>query len=244
MDPRNLFVDQRLTGFCVFCGAEPQSRDHCPSKVLLDEPFPADLDLPVVEACETCNTSFSKDEQYVACLIECALCGSAEPAQVQRPKIKRILQENPKLTTRLQTSRKTDNGGQVIWEVDRDRVRQVVLKLARGHIAYELSLPKLEEPHLVEFLPFVAMTVERRSAFENPASSEIAPWPEIGSRAFLRSLVVSNQVYHDDGWIVVQPGRYRYLVTQTNGDVVQIVFCRVIPSALSSSSATLRFPLR
>lgn len=233
MDPRHLFVDQRLTGFCVFCGAEPQNRDHCPSRVLLDEPLPTDLDLPVVDACESCNTSFSKDEQYVACLVECALCGSAEPTDVQRPKIKRILEENLKLTARLRASRKTGDAGQITWEIDADRVRQVVLKLARGHIAYELSLPKLEEPDRVEFLPLVAMAAGQRSAFENPTSSETALWPEIGSRAFLRSLVLGDTVYHDNGWVVVQPGRYRYLVAQTDGDFVQMVLSEYLACSVA-----------
>jgi hypothetical protein len=41
MDPRHLFIDERLTGRCVYCGGRPNTRDHCPSKVLLDEAFPA-----------------------------------------------------------------------------------------------------------------------------------------------------------------------------------------------------------
>jgi hypothetical protein len=60
MDPRHLFVDQRETGMCVYCGKLPDSREHIPSKVLLDEPYP--IDLPVVDACYNCNNSFSKDE--------------------------------------------------------------------------------------------------------------------------------------------------------------------------------------
>lgn len=66
MDPRHLFVDKRLTGICVYCGGEPSTRDHVPSKVFLDEPYPEN-NLPVVPACETCNNSFSLDEE-VCCL--------------------------------------------------------------------------------------------------------------------------------------------------------------------------------
>ena len=71
MDPRHLFMDERLTGMCVYCGAQPETRDHVPSKVLLDEPYPPEL--PVVGACEKCNASFSMDEQYLACFL--VLCG-------------------------------------------------------------------------------------------------------------------------------------------------------------------------
>lgn len=83
MDPRQLFVDERLTGFCVYCGAAPESGDHCPSKVLLDEPFPPNL--PVLDACADCNNHLSLDEQYIACLIETVICGSANPDDVSRP---------------------------------------------------------------------------------------------------------------------------------------------------------------
>lgn len=229
MDPQQLFVDERLTGLCVFCGAFPDSRDHCPSRVLLDEPLPPNL--PVVEACASCNNSFSMDEQYLACLVESALCGSAEPEGVSRTKVKRILTENSALTDRLKRSRFLDNSGNLVWEADLERVRNVVLKLARGHIAYDLCLPKLEDPDEVTILPLVVMSDEQRSDFESPTSDATALWPEIGSRAFIRAAKQwSNEPPSD--WIVIQPGRYRYMVSQSSGDFAQIVLseylaCRV-----------------
>lgn len=42
-DSQKLFVDIRPTGICVYCAAKPDTRDHCPSKVLLDEPYPANF---------------------------------------------------------------------------------------------------------------------------------------------------------------------------------------------------------
>jgi len=39
MNPCHLFMDERLTGMCVYCGAHPETRDHVPSKVLLDKPY-------------------------------------------------------------------------------------------------------------------------------------------------------------------------------------------------------------
>jgi len=102
MDPRQLFADERLKGMCVHCGGRPHTRDHAPSKVLLDDPLPNNL--PVVEACESCNTGFSQDEEYVACFVECVICGTTELSGVQRPKIKRILAERPALAARLHQS--------------------------------------------------------------------------------------------------------------------------------------------
>ena len=49
--------------FCIYCGAESGTREHVPSKVFLDEPYPEDL--PVLPACFNCNNGFSDDEAYV-----------------------------------------------------------------------------------------------------------------------------------------------------------------------------------
>lgn len=220
MDPRQLFVDERLTGLCVYCGGAPGSRDHCPSKVFLDEPFPPNL--PVVEACVECNNNFSLDEQYVACLIETVICGSANPRDVSRGGINRILTDTPALVARLTDSKRLDESGNLVWDVDVDRVRRIVLKLARGHIAYELSLPKIEEPDTVRFVPLIVMSDEERFEFESPTNNCLAPWPEIGSRAFIRASK-NLPTSHSTEWSVVQPGRYRYLVGQSDGDFVHLV---------------------
>jgi hypothetical protein len=229
MDPRQLFVDERLTGLCVYCGAPPESRDHCPSKVLLDEPFPANL--PVVGACVDCNNNFSLDEQYVACLIEAVICGSAHPDDVSRQNIKRILTDTPRLAARLKDSKRLDESGSLVWDVDTDRVRRVVLKLARGHIAYELNLPKIEEADRVSFAPLFLMSDEQRSEFESPGNNSLELWPEIGSQAFIHS-AKNMPSPESTEWTVVQPGRYRYLVSQSDGDFVRLVLseylaCRV-----------------
>jgi hypothetical protein len=230
MDPRKLFVDSRLTGLCIYCGASPDSRDHCPSRVLLDDPFPADL--PVVEACKSCNESFSADEQYLACLVECVLCGSAEPANVKREKIRRILEQNPKLTARIKQSERRDQEGKLYWEADPERVRNVVVKLARGHLAYQFGLPLRGEPDVVNYVPLVVMPENQISEFEAPESDSRILWPEIGSRAFKRASITTEGKV-SNYWNVVQPGRYRYLVGHSSGDFVHLVLseylaCRAI----------------
>lgn len=230
MNPKHLFVDERLTGMCVYCGGPAETRDHVPSRVLLDEPYPPNL--PVVEACASCNASFAKDEQYVACLVECVISGSVEPNGVRRDKINRILADNPALTARVRTGRQKDDGGNLTWNVEGDRVRHVLLKLARGHAAYELSLPQLGEPDYVCFIPFASMSVEQRASFESPSGRTPRCWPELGSRAFIRT--VKNYAFSQpDEWTVVAPERYRYLVDQSGGLLVQMVLseylaCRIL----------------
>jgi hypothetical protein len=219
MDPRKLFIDERLTGFCSFCGADPDTRDHTPSRVLLDEPFPSNL--PVVEACQTCNSGYSQDEEYVACLIECIMCGTTEPDSLARDKVGRILSERPLLMARIRESRTEDADGNILWRADIDRIRNVSLKLARGHLAYDLNVFHFETPCVLEFRPFVTMTQEELLAFESLPEDGSVLFPEIGSRVFI-SMWKSDKEWND--WREVQPGRYRYRVEQSySGDKVQFV---------------------
>src|SRR6266481_1612042 len=95
------YADIRHSERCVYCGdGGVKTRDHVPSKVLLDVPHPANL--PVVPACESCNSSFSADEEYLACLLDCTLAGRTDPGRVRRQNIRRILAERPALRARIE----------------------------------------------------------------------------------------------------------------------------------------------
>lgn len=72
------FSDERLLASCVYCGAATESKDHVPSRVLLDREHKSTL-LPTVPACNRCNNGFSDDERYLACLIDCVVTGSTAP---------------------------------------------------------------------------------------------------------------------------------------------------------------------
>jgi len=189
-----------------------------PSRVFLDKPYPEHL--PVVPACADCNAGFSLDEQYVACLIECSMCGSADPAAVKRDKIARILRDTPALAARIAAARRETADG-VTFAVEFDRVRNVVLKLARGHAAFELNEPQFSEPANVGIAPLAVIPAEDRERFEQPPAQLI--WSEVGSRAMHR-LAGSFPDGDSMGWIVVQPRRYRYLTAMGPGVTVRMVF--------------------
>jgi hypothetical protein len=233
MDPRKLFVDERLSGSCVYCGGVPDSRDHVPSKVLLDDPLPPDL--PVVEACSTCNGNFSLDEEYLACFLECVLSGSTSPESLSRPKIKSILARKVKLARRIQSCCWQGGDGSLTWEPEERRVRNVVLKLARGHAAFELSLPQIEEPDEVWVLPFATMSGAECDAFENTAPGEVRGWPEVGSRAFVRASGAKPYAGQAGPWVVVQANRYRYSVDQDDGVRVQMVLSEYLVCSVNWS---------
>lgn len=225
MDQLRDLADDRLFHGCAYCGGSPDTRDHVPSKIFLDDPFPTEL--PVVGACQRCNNGFSKDEQYVACLIECAFLGTVDPGLHRREKIAKILRRSPALQAKLAAARiSTDD--QVSFSVEPKRVRNVLLKLAKGHAMFELSWFSDQEPVSLWWSPLALLTEEQRSAFEEAPSPQMLG--EIGSRATQRMQVLQAKLLGPDGqeyfanllvndWIDVQEERYRYLATDQDGVV-------------------------
>ena len=221
IDPRHIFVDERLTGICAFCGcAAGESFDHTPSKVLLDRPYPDDL--PGVGACVPCNNSFSLDEEYVACFVDCVVSGSSDPDHVGRESVAKILRHKPALSARIESSKTSNSDGTLIWMPEAGRIRNVVVKLARGHVAFEYSESGLNEPSYVTCLPFLAMSDRQRLQFES-TDGRFGGWPEIGSRAFCRDVAGEHDRFTVDGWQEIQAGRYRYRVFQDGGTMVRMI---------------------
>lgn len=213
------FGDGRNKGWCVYCGGPGETRDHVPSRVLLDEPYPPEL--PVVSACAACNRAFSRDEAYFACLIECALTGSVEAAKT-RHKVGEMLTKSPALGTLLAAAH-YERDGELGFDPEPDRVRAIILKLARGHAAFESNEPRIDDPESVRWVPFTAMNQSEQEQFEIGASSTsgFVPWPAVGSRAMTRLLTGADM--GPCGWIVVQSGMYRYRVDWSGGFRVHMV---------------------
>ena len=229
MDPKQLFIDERFKGICAYCGADADSRDHVPSRVLLDEPLPENL--PVVESCAKCNRDFSIDEEYVACLIECVIQGTSSPNDKFREKVAKTLSARPSIAARINDAKTIDKEHMLIWLPENERVRTVILKLARGHMSYELGLQHIEEPQLVDMRPIPNMTEDEQYSFNSLDKTEGILYPELGSRAFINLLSGKPTAY--GGWHVVQDGRYRYAIGQSSGDWVKFVLseylaCRVV----------------
>ncbi len=133
---------------------------------------------------------------------------------------------------RIEASLKKNEFGNLIWQPELDRVRRIIMKLARGHAAYELY-PKLDDPAEIAFAPLQDLNDQERATFEEAPLRNLDLFPEIGTRAFHNTFIVQPGPYLlADNWKVVQPDRYRYSVVETGGVLVQIVLseylaCRV-----------------
>ena len=204
---------------CAYCGVYADTRDHVPSKVLLDEPYPPEL--PVVWACRACNISFSADEAYLACIVDLA-CNNGVP---KRENIKKILAKTPLLREKLKQCETANFSNEFSMQVDGNRVKNIMMKLARGHVLFEINEIYLEEPEYISFIPLHMLSESDRKNFEAYKNQSI--FPETGSRAMTRA------VSEMPGWINVQEGLYRYCVSWSGSTIVKIVIgeylaCQVV----------------
>lgn len=198
------FGDKRELMFCAYCAGDTGTKDHVPSRVLLDKPYPENL--PVVPCCRNCNEGFSTDEEYLACLIDSVLAGAAAPDSVGRPKVRSILARKPALAARLEQAISVSNGN-THFSVETARIENVIRKLGAGHSLFELHSPQHERPNSA-FTPIPLLSGQELAAFEDPPTPEL--FPEVGSRALVDMASRGSFVPE---WVVVQPGRYRYLAS-------------------------------
>lgn len=230
MDQLQDFADDRLINGCIYCGGSADTRDHVPSRILLDPPYPENL--PVVSACKNCNQGFSKDEQYLVCLLESVLAGSTEPEKIKRPPVARAMKRSLALRSRIEAS-KTIINGRIVFSPEEDRVKNVMLKLARGHAAYELSKPCAQEPNHYWCGALEALSEDQREAFSAAHIQQL--FGEIGSRNTQRMFAAEVTLQLESGaqekmqvlvndWIDVQDGYYRYLaIDDVDGVIVRII---------------------
>lgn len=207
--------DDRNKGFCVHCGGPNETRDHAPSKVLLDKPYPANL--PILPSCKSCNQGFAADEAYLACFVECVICGTTDPERVSREKVRKILSGNQNLRADIESRRREQPSlfegepTDLSWIENADRIQNVIVKLARCHAAFEQNEPQLDEPSQCFFAPLMTFNSQQRDDFETfPNVGGFAGWPEVGSRMMSRVLTSGDESFHG-GWLIVQDGRYRYM---------------------------------
>ena len=73
------YSDERLRGAWVVCTEDHddprRSRDHVPTRALLDCPYPDNL--PVVYMCRECNSGYTRDEAYFAAFLSTVISGSS-----------------------------------------------------------------------------------------------------------------------------------------------------------------------
>ncbi|WP_439850056.1 hypothetical protein ACTACG_17965 [Pseudomonas syringae] len=151
------------------------------------------------------------------------MTGTTEVTALSREKIKKSIIRNGPLKSKLEQCRRIDDNGNTWWHPDESRVRRIIVKLARGHSAYELAEILNEEPDFFSVCAIPAMSDVELQNFEKPNDDYQLPWPEIGSRAFLRAMGKTIPPIKVYSWLIVQHNRYRYRIDWQNGIEVRMV---------------------
>lgn len=215
------FADSRQTELCAFCayGKSLLTRDHTPSKILLNKPYPENLH--IVYSCEECNKGFSLDEEYIAYWIEIALFKKSNIVTERYKKALRVLEKRPSLKKRILGSNLF--GENELLPIEEDKFKNILFKLASGHILYKQNNPQYEKPTSIKWNFLDSFKKIERSLFEETPKMDI--FPEIGSRTVI--MMNSGEIYYT--WEIVQDNIYRYLVANVdNSIIVKLVFSEFI----------------
>jgi len=218
-------ADERHKGWCIHCGAGLKSvktnLDHVPSKTILDRPFPDNL--PTLRICKSCNSSFSSDEEYFTAFLGSVLSGTTNPDHQVVERAEKILGSNYRLQddieSQLEVVKDADGVDQVTFVPDLDRIQNVVVKNARGHVLLDHGEPAEGEPVGVAIQPIPTLSTDMLTDFETIDYG--AGWPEVGSRLMTR--LITGDDMRSDGWVIVQPNVYRFAVMNRGQFVVRTV---------------------
>lgn len=202
---------------CCYCGNVADSREHLPSKTFLDKPYPEELF--ILPSCTQCNRSFSNDEEYLACLIEWVY-SKFNNGELRRDKIKNTFKQRPFWVELFSRGTKVDDNGNTIINFDAEKIKKILIKLARGHVVYMLSELMYDEPDHISFIFYPEMPDDKFDEFNSIHKMNVLP--EIGCRAF-RQVVTDDFGILYSIWDIIQEGRYRYIVFVDSMITVRIV---------------------
>lgn len=212
--------------YCIYCGNKADSREHIPSKIFIDKPYPPNLYL--VPACKACNNSFSADELYTWFVLkhlerefgETKLSEHEEQRYNKYPSIRSKVINDIHAFSEDKTSCYFFRSG---------RVERVLAKLAIGHMVYELSEGYYTESEyswniervVYGFRPVLSKEV----IFDYDCAIDIKELmlPEVGSRVYDHIYPITiplSQVDTDHrlvlsslllDWTDIQDQKYRYI---------------------------------
>ena len=220
---------KRGAHYCIYCGAKADTREHVPSKVFLNKPFPTDL--PTLPACQKCNNGFSSDELYTNTYIEClkSFCENNRDDLLEI----QLNDRKEEKEARNAVKQAIING---FFPRD-DRIKRILYKLSLGHIVYELfeccnmdccPIERVDVSYV--FKCFVEDSIW--SSLESIEILDNEVLPEVGSRAFRNVSILEWASKRPDNnstfvekhlvmdWTDIQGGVYRYITFYNGYEIV------------------------
>ncbi|MET4084021.1 hypothetical protein ABIB40_003994 [Pedobacter sp. UYP30] len=200
---------------CYFCGEPATTKDHIPSKNLLEKPYPKNL--LTIDACAKCNHSFSFDEEYFLNVLT-TLSESPNLRARTEPggSIYKSRTRSSKLFERLLKSIKQDDDGRTYLRPETERLKKVIEKNAFGLYYHKYDkIPSLNSFKCVGFYPFNAEETRPEEIILLTHTEKFLPkkWTHIQEDVFsyivVRDWRRNNQLtmifhIHNTAWCVIK----------------------------------------
>lgn len=139
---------KRRLEICVYCGRAADTTDHVVPLSFLEQPLPPNL--PTVKSCQSCNVSYSRDEQYfLAVMASCGSVPSLTAKVGENGVVDRMLRRKPLLDDRIANALDIDEIGRVYLRVEEKRIARVIKKIAFGVYLHRYKLSTI--PRLSQF---------------------------------------------------------------------------------------------
>lgn len=172
----------------------------------------------ILPACFSCNNSFSENEKYFICFIDYLKSIVFNNYSIKEKTIK-LFNKYPYIKKKIEDEIKVFKK-YIDFRYDKEAIESILLKIGKGHMAYEFSEPFLGTPKVFNYDFIFNLSSKELEKFNKPIISDITP--EIGSRQF-EQLYLSN-----DGdilylWKIIKENEYRYL-TYISSDHIGVRF--------------------
>ncbi len=140
--------------WCYYCGKPANSKDHTPSKNLLEKPYPENL--LTIPACKECNQSFSLDEEYfLNLLVEISDNPNLLARKEYGGSVYKARKRSKKLKERIEKLLIQAEDGRVYFMIEGNRIKKVIEKNALGLYYHKYrKVPDLSAFNCVGFYPF------------------------------------------------------------------------------------------
>jgi len=224
---------------CIFCGDKADTKDHIPSKNLLEKPYPNNLF--TVPSCKRCNNSFSSDEEYfLNVLSEISANQTLLSKKAENGSIFRARENSPGLKALIQNSFVGCEDGSVYFQPDLQRINRVIEKNAAGlyYHKYKFS-SQLRNSKCTGFYPYSVNDLRPFDVFLSTHSERFIPkkWTIIQKNIFsyiiVRNQILGNKLImildiHDTAWFTIEvpllKPNYRKKTKFINPQLLKICF--------------------
>ncbi len=180
---------------CIFCGDKAETKDHIPSKNLLEKPYPNNLF--TVPSCKRCNNSFSSDEEYfLNVLSEISANQTLLSKKAENGSIFRARENSRGLKALIQNSFVGGEDGSVYFQANLQRINRVIEKNAAGlyFLKYKVA-PQLHNFKCTGFYPYTVIDLRPSEVILLTHSEKFIPkkWTIVQKNVF-SYIIVRNQI--------------------------------------------------